>query len=358
MRKSELALADGLTPLAGVLRGLRIVGGIGIVLGYSRDEPATGDGLQVCLQRVSNLLGVDLPVIHVERKGFQIFLLLCRIFDRRLRPLVERTVFDAVLFCCGDILRKGIELAFRRSAMLGEDIEQRRQCRITDFLAYRFRGSRIVHIESDLIQPLRSHAILAFWSRPTCPFRPQGATAHLRAGPARGDGDAIMADGDSAGHRSVFILIASYTAKPTNCCKSQLWVIRGIFGPFAACLLVLQQRRNSRHRSTAAQGQQLTCASHLKQRRPPTEAAFNLMDTLTLFGLFAVTAMLICYAVEDRSPWFILAFAGACALGSLYGFLQGAWPFGLVEAIWSIVALRRWHNQIRTPSKPTWDTEA
>jgi hypothetical protein len=68
------------------------------------------------------------------------------------------------------------------------------------------------------------------------------------------------------------------------------------------------------------------------------------MDTLTLFGLFAVTAMLICYAFEDRSPWFILAFAGACALGSLYGFLQGAWPFGLVEAIRSIVALRRWHT--------------
>jgi hypothetical protein len=48
------------------------------------------------------------------------------------------------------------------------------------------------------------------------------------------------------------------------------------------------------------------------------------MDTLTLFGLFAVTAMLIFYALEDRSPWYILAFAGACALGSVYGFLQGA----------------------------------
>jgi hypothetical protein len=71
------------------------------------------------------------------------------------------------------------------------------------------------------------------------------------------------------------------------------------------------------------------------------------MDRLTLFGLFAVTAMLICYAFEDRSPWFILAFAGACAMGSLYGFLQGAWPFGVVEAIWSVVALRRWHNQSR-----------
>ena len=56
------------------------------------------------------------------------------------------------------------------------------------------------------------------------------------------------------------------------------------------------------------------------------------MDGLTLFGLFAVTAMLVSYALEDRSHWFILAFAAACALGSIYGFLQGAWPFGLVEA--------------------------
>jgi hypothetical protein len=62
------------------------------------------------------------------------------------------------------------------------------------------------------------------------------------------------------------------------------------------------------------------------------------MDSLTAFGLFAVIAMLVCYAFEDRSRWFILAFAGACALVSLYGFLQGAWPFGFVEAIWSAVA--------------------
>jgi hypothetical protein len=66
------------------------------------------------------------------------------------------------------------------------------------------------------------------------------------------------------------------------------------------------------------------------------------MDALTIFGLFAVTAMLVCYALEQRSRWFILAFAGACVLGSAYGFLQGAWPFGIVEAIWSIVAVRRW----------------
>lgn len=66
------------------------------------------------------------------------------------------------------------------------------------------------------------------------------------------------------------------------------------------------------------------------------------MDALSLFGLFAVSAMLVCYALEVRSPWFTLAFAGACGLGSLYGFLQGAWPFGLVEAIWAGVALRKW----------------
>lgn len=68
------------------------------------------------------------------------------------------------------------------------------------------------------------------------------------------------------------------------------------------------------------------------------------LDALTLFGLFAVTAMLVCYALERRSPWFILAFAGACALGSIYGFLQGAWPFGLVEAVWAVVALFRWRG--------------
>ena len=66
------------------------------------------------------------------------------------------------------------------------------------------------------------------------------------------------------------------------------------------------------------------------------------MDPLTGFGLFAVTAMVVCYALEDRSPRFVLAFAASCVLASIYGFLQGAWPFGLVEAIWSLLALRRW----------------
>jgi hypothetical protein len=69
------------------------------------------------------------------------------------------------------------------------------------------------------------------------------------------------------------------------------------------------------------------------------------IDLLTCFGLFAVASMLACYALEDFSAWFILAFAGACELGSVYGFLQGAWPFGIVEAIWSLVSLHRWRNR-------------
>jgi hypothetical protein len=76
------------------------------------------------------------------------------------------------------------------------------------------------------------------------------------------------------------------------------------------------------------------------------------VDWLTAFGLFAVTAMLVCYALEDRSPVFILGFAGACALGSVYGFMQGAWPFGLVEAVWALIALRRWYSRTsRLPAK-------
>jgi hypothetical protein len=69
------------------------------------------------------------------------------------------------------------------------------------------------------------------------------------------------------------------------------------------------------------------------------------MDALTAFGLVAVSLMLIFYALEDRSPGYILAFAGACALASAYGFLQGAWPFGLVEAVWALVAVERWRRR-------------
>jgi hypothetical protein len=79
-------------------------------------------------------------------------------------------------------------------------------------------------------------------------------------------------------------------------------------------------------------------------------AIYRVMDGLTAFGLFEVTAMLVCYALEQRSRWFILAFAGSCGLGSVYGFLQGAWPFGLVGAIWALVALRRWHHARYAPN--------
>lgn len=73
------------------------------------------------------------------------------------------------------------------------------------------------------------------------------------------------------------------------------------------------------------------------------------MNALAAFGLVAVTLMMVFYALEQRSRWYALAFAGACALASAYGFLQGAWPFGLVEAIWSFVAVRRWWLAAATP---------
>lgn len=71
------------------------------------------------------------------------------------------------------------------------------------------------------------------------------------------------------------------------------------------------------------------------------------MTALNLFGLFAVTIMVVCYALEKRHAMFILAFAGSCLLASAYGFLQGAWPFGLVEAVWSVIAVRRWWSAAR-----------
>jgi hypothetical protein len=71
------------------------------------------------------------------------------------------------------------------------------------------------------------------------------------------------------------------------------------------------------------------------------------MDSLSLFGLAAVSLMLLCYALEDRSAWFVLGFAVACALSGLYAVLQGAWPFGLVEGVFTIVALRRFQQRMK-----------
>jgi hypothetical protein len=66
---------------------------------------------------------------------------------------------------------------------------------------------------------------------------------------------------------------------------------------------------------------------------------------LTAFGVTALTFMLVMYGLEPRSPRFILAFAVGCLLSSAYGFLAGTWPFGVVEAIWAVIALRRYRRR-------------
>jgi hypothetical protein len=66
------------------------------------------------------------------------------------------------------------------------------------------------------------------------------------------------------------------------------------------------------------------------------------MDALTAFGVAALSFMMLMYALEARGRTFVLAFAAGCALSSVYGFISGAWPFGVVEAIWTVIALRRY----------------
>ena len=66
---------------------------------------------------------------------------------------------------------------------------------------------------------------------------------------------------------------------------------------------------------------------------------------LNAFGLVAVTLTLLFYALEDRSPVFVLAFGGGCLASAVYGFLQGAWPFGLIEIAWTVLAVRRWQRR-------------
>ena len=63
---------------------------------------------------------------------------------------------------------------------------------------------------------------------------------------------------------------------------------------------------------------------------------------ITVFGVIALTFMVVMYALERRHPSFVLAFAAGCLLSSVYGFLAGAWPFGLVELVWTGLAARRY----------------
>jgi len=63
---------------------------------------------------------------------------------------------------------------------------------------------------------------------------------------------------------------------------------------------------------------------------------------VTLYGVCALTFMMAMYALERRGRGFVLAFAIGCVLSSVYGFLAGTWPFGVVEVIWAGIAVRRW----------------
>ncbi len=77
-------------------------------------------------------------------------------------------------------------------------------------------------------------------------------------------------------------------------------------------------------------------------------AARKLETVLTAYGVTALVFMMTMYALESRGNGYVLAFAVGCALSSVYGFLSGAWPFGVVEAIWTVIAARRWYRQRQT----------
>jgi len=72
------------------------------------------------------------------------------------------------------------------------------------------------------------------------------------------------------------------------------------------------------------------------------------MSALTLYGAIAVTFMMLMYALEKRGPVFVALFAAGCLLSSAYGFLSGAWPFGVVELVWAGVALNRYRTLRQT----------
>jgi hypothetical protein len=76
------------------------------------------------------------------------------------------------------------------------------------------------------------------------------------------------------------------------------------------------------------------------------------VNLITIYGACAVTFMMLMYALERRHQGFIVAFAAGCLLSSAYGFLSGAWPFGVIEAVWSVIAVRRFLGSGGSPAAP------
>jgi hypothetical protein len=84
-----------------------------------------------------------------------------------------------------------------------------------------------------------------------------------------------------------------------------------------------------------------TCADVVRAVALP-QAPVAAVDAVTVFGVLAVSFMMVMYALEARHAGFVLAFVVGCLLSSVYGFLSGAWPFGVVEIIWAGVAFKRY----------------
>jgi hypothetical protein len=79
--------------------------------------------------------------------------------------------------------------------------------------------------------------------------------------------------------------------------------------------------------------------------RADIERPDSLGSVLTIYGICALTFMMVMYGLEQRHPNFVALFALGCLLSSAYGFASGAWPFGVLEAIWAVIAARRFSAQ-------------
>lgn len=82
------------------------------------------------------------------------------------------------------------------------------------------------------------------------------------------------------------------------------------------------------------------------------------MSAVTIYGICALVFMMAMYALEHRGRQFVLAFCLGCLLSSAYGFLSGAWPFGVVELIWSALAVRRFVTGVKTARGAAFDQTA
>jgi hypothetical protein len=85
----------------------------------------------------------------------------------------------------------------------------------------------------------------------------------------------------------------------------------------------------------------VTSAALIVASHHPSLSSHSEMDGTMVFGVLSAGMCAACYFQRHKGPVAMLTFAVSLAATGVYGFMEGAWPLGLLETAWAMDAARK-----------------